>query len=185
MKVRTAFVLLGALGAASCTELSARWNDHRVFLGTVRDATTGTTLATFCAETSVEHSDAIVVSAPAGTTVEEEVFVEGRTEKYFGDSPPERDSAFWCTDGAVTYLHPVDPWICLRAADDNPPATILALEPRGEMAANGSSSGYALELQVERPGVLRVVLDEQCLKDNSFPTPDGGAPVPRGEVTIH
>jgi hypothetical protein len=179
-----AFALCAALSGMSCTELSARWNDHLVFFGTVRESDAETTLAQFCAETSVEHADVIVFSAPAGAMVEEEVFVEGRTEKYWG-TPPERTAAFWCTDEPVSYLHPVRPWTCLRQADDDPPATILAVEPRGEMGVMGWSSGYALKLEVQRPGVLRVVLDEGCLREHSAYDPDAGTSDPREEMTIH
>jgi hypothetical protein len=185
LAVKRFLALIGALGATSCTELSARWNDHRVFFGTVRDSATGITLTEFCADASNEHADTVVFSAPAGTTVIDEAFVEGRTEKYFGDLPPERDAAYWCSDAAVVYLHPVNPWICLRAPDDDPPASVLTVEPRGEIAASGSSSGYALELAVQHPGVLRVVFDEQCLTDHAFPISDAGAPIPWGEATIH
>jgi hypothetical protein len=150
----------------------------------VRDSATGITLTEFCADASIEHADSVVFSAPAGTTVIEEAFVEGRTEKYFGDLPPERDAAYWCSDAAVVYLHPVNPWICLRGPDEDPPATILSLEPRGEIAVNGASSGYALTLEVQHRGVLRVVLDEQCLTDHAFRTSDAGAPVPWAEATV-
>jgi hypothetical protein len=175
--------LLIALCALSCTELSARWNDHPVFFGSVREAGTGAMLTTFCATTSVERSEVIVFSAPAGSMIQEEVFVEGRTEKYWGGTPPDRPEAFWCSDAPQVYLGPATPWVCLRAADDDPPATILAVEPRGEIGDNGSS-GYALALQVERPGVLRVVLDEQCLRDRFDFAPDAAAPIARGELTI-
>ena len=178
-----AFAVAGALCGMSCTQLSARWNDHLVFFGSVREVGADTTLATFCAENSVERSDAIAFSAPAGTVVEEEVFLEGRTEKYWGVAP-ERPETFWCTDEAVTYIHPVGPWTCLRQADDDPPAIILAVEPRGEMGLTGWSSGYALKLEVQHPGVLHVVFDENCLREHVASNPDGGAPVPRGEVTI-
>lgn len=175
--------LAGALCALSCTELSARWNDHLVFYGNVRESGTETTLSTFCAETSVEHSDVIAFSAPAGTMVEEEVLIEGRTEKYWGVEP-ERPETFWCTQEALPFLHPVRPWICLRQADDDPPATIVAVEPRGEMGVSGWSSGYALKLEVQHPGVLQVVFDEDCLREHSGYDSDAGTPVPRGEVTI-
>ena len=198
------FALVGALSGLSCTELSARWNDHQVFFGSVRDVETGETLTTFCALTSVERSEVVVISAPAGATVEEEAFVEGRTEKYFGTAP-ERADTFWCSDAAKLYLRPSQPWVCLHAADDDPPATILAVEPRGEVGASGASSGYALRLQIQRPGVLRVKLDAKCLHqrfdagpqppdddpdaDPDAEAPDGeapeaGAPAPWGELTI-
>jgi hypothetical protein len=175
---------LAALGTLSCTELNARWNDHQVFFGTVRESATGEVLTNFCAETTIEHSEAIVFSALPGTTVEEELFIEGRTEKYTGAVPPDRDEAFWCTDVPQVYLRRVSPWICLRAADDDPPVTILAVEPRGEMGARDSSSGYALELQVQRAGVLRVVLDAECVSERSDPLVDAGAPIPHGELTV-
>jgi hypothetical protein len=178
-----AFALAGALSAMSCTELSARWNDHLVFYGTVRESGTETTLTNFCAETSVEHSDAIAFSAPAGTRVEEEVLIEGRTEKYWGVQP-ERPDTFWCTNEPLPYLHPVRPWTCLREADEDPPATILAVEPRGEMGISGWSSGYALTLEIQHPGVLHVVFDENCLRELSGFDSDAGTPDPQGEVTI-
>jgi hypothetical protein len=198
-----------ALGALSCTELNARWNDHQIFYGAVREPGTGATLTTFCAETSVERADAIVFSAPVGAIVEEEVFLEGRTEKYKG-SAPERDQTFWCSDVAQLYVRPADLWVCLRTVDDDPPANIMAVEPRGEMGANGASSGYALTLQIRHPGVLRVILDAQCLRERSDagpndavdasadveadasadvdadtdPETDAGMPVPQRELTI-
>jgi hypothetical protein len=117
--------------------------------------------------------------------VEEEVFVEGRTERYKGgEEAPERDASFWCSDVPELYVRPTTFWACLRAADDDPPATIMAIEPRGEIALNGASSGYALMLQVQHPGVLRVIFDAQCLIDASDSTPDAGMPVPHGELTI-
>jgi hypothetical protein len=178
------FACIGAVCGLSCTELSAQWNDHRVFFGAVRESGTGATLTTFCAETSVERAQAIIFSAPAETMVVAEVSVEGRTEKYKGDAPPDRDAAFWCSDVPQVYLYPVEPWTCLRAADDDPPAKILAIEPRGEVAARGASSGYALDLQVRHPGVLRVVFEAECLREHFDSLPDAGAPEIRGELTI-
>jgi hypothetical protein len=182
--VRRLFTFICGLGAMSCTELNARWNDHQVFFGTVRQPAAGATLANFCAETSVAHSDVIVFSAPVGAMVIEEVFVEGRTEKYTGTVPPDRDGAFWCSDAPQLYLRPVQPWICLRAGDDDPPAALSKVEPRGEMGTNGSSSGYALELEVRHAGVLRLVFDPQCLEERAGPGFDAGALVPHGELTI-
>lgn len=178
------FAFIGALCGLSCTELNARWNDHQVFFGTVREPSTGATLKTFCAESSADHSEVVVFSASTGAIVEEEVFVEGRTEKYTGTVPPERETGFWCTDAPQFYQRPANHWTCLRAADDDPPAAILSVEPRGEMGPNGSSSGYALELQVLHPGVLHVILDEQCLGERTDAGVDGGAPMSQGELTI-
>jgi hypothetical protein len=184
MPCRVLFAYLGAFCLLSCTELNARWNDHQVFFGTVRDSANGVALTTFCADTSVDRAEVIVFSAPVGSVVEEEVFVEGRTEKYKGDTPPERDGAFWCSDVPQVYLHPLYPWVCLRAADDDPPATILAAEPRGEIADNGSSSGYALDLEVRHAGILRVVFDADCLREHADPSSDAGVPAMRAEMTI-
>jgi hypothetical protein len=172
----------------SCTELSARWNDHQVFFGTVRESGTDTALTTFCSLGSVEHGTVIVFSASAGTMVEEEVLVEGRTEKYFGGIPPDRADSFWCSDGPELYIRPSRPWICLRAADDDPPAAILAVEARGEIGPTGASSGYALELEVRRPGVLHLTYDEQCLQErfdiSAGGGADAGALIPWAELTI-
>lgn len=188
--MKRVLVLLAALCASSCTELSARWSDHQVFFGSVREPATGASLTTFCAQTTAERSAVIAFSAAPGARVEEEVVLEGRTEKYFGSAPPERDEAFWCSDVAQVYLRPLQPWICLRAADEDPPAAILAVEPRGEIVSNGMSSGYALALEVRRSGVLRVLFDEECLREelgitaDAGPDVDGGAPVSWGELSI-
>ena len=131
----------------------------------------------------VEHSDAIVFSAPAGSTVEVGSVRRGAHGEVLRH-PSRTGRSLLVHRRAAGLPSPGRPWICLRAADDDPPATILAVEPRGEIAVSGSSSGYALKLEVRHPGVLRVVFDEECLREHFVYDSDAGAPIPRGEVTI-
>jgi len=171
-----------ALGLGSCSmETHNSVHQYSIYFGAVKDTNTGATLSTFCTYTDVARSSAIVFSAAPGSFVEEEVLFESRQEEFAGSTPPERDEAFWCSDAPVTYLRNNEYWICLHSTDSDPPATILAVERRGQLGEKDSSSGYALKLQVRHPGVLHVAFNAQCLLDHAGRT---GVPVPWGELTI-
>ena len=53
-------------------------------------------------------------------------------------------------------------WSCLRVADDDPPAEIVKIEPRGTSSSRGRSTGYALTLRILHPGILHTRLDTAC-----------------------
>jgi hypothetical protein len=182
----TRLLLAATLPVISCTT-DLQSNSHEQFLhyGSVRDVGTGATLVTFCGGGHATQSDVIVFSAPTGSVVEEEVFFEGRTEKYQGAMPPERDQAFWCSASPEVYLRPVNYWTCLRASDPDPPATISSIERRGVLGVKETSSGYALKLEVRHPGVLRLIFDPACVRSQSDSFGDAaGTPVPHAELTI-
>ena len=172
-----------AVGLTSCSmEENVSVHQSGIYFGTVKDTNTAATLSTFCRYADVVRSSAIVFSAAPGSLVEEEIFFEWREEKFAGSIPPERDEAFWCGAAPVTYQRPTDYWICLHSTDVDPPATILAVERRGELGQK-ASSGYALKLEVRHPGVLHVAFNAPCLAEHSHSYP-GGVPGSWGELTI-
>ena len=174
-----------ALCAISCVrDLQSNSHDYQVFHGTVRNMSTGGTLLTFCHGLGIDRSQVVVFSAPAGSVVEEEVLFEGRLEKYRGGMPPVRDEAFGCSAAPEVSFRPGDVWTCLRAADPDPPATILSVDRRGELLDKDGSSGYALKLEVRHPGVLHVVFDAPCLIQHGSSISDALVPGVEGELTI-
>lgn len=184
--VRASAMTSGALSALSCTgDLDARLSEYQLLHGAVRDLNSGATLFTFCRGLGLEQSEVVVFSAPPGAIVEEEVLIEGRSEKYHGGVPPSRDDAFWCSSAPEVYLRPIGYWSCLRAAEADPPASILSVERRGELGIKETSSGYALKLEVRHPGVLRTFFDPACMAIQSgSPLSDAAMPVAHGELTI-
>jgi hypothetical protein len=173
-----------ALGMCSCVGPHTSSHDYGIYFGTVKDTSTGTTLSSFCTSVAVERSSVIVFSAAPGSVVEEEVLFEWRTEKYPGSVPPQRDEAFWCSGAPEVYDRLNELWNCLRSTDSDPPATILAIEQRGQLGDKGSSSGYALKLEVRHPGVLHLAFDSQCRADRSSSLSDATVSSPWAELTI-
>jgi hypothetical protein len=173
-----------AVGICSCLGAHVSSHDYGIFFGTVKDTSTGATLSSFCTSVAVERSNTVVFSAPPGSVVEEEILFEWRKETYPGSVPPQRDEAFWCSATPETYLRLNDLWICLRSTDSDPPATILAVESRGQLGDKGSSSGYALKLEVRHPGVLHLTFDSQCRAERSSSLSDAMVARPWGELTI-
>jgi hypothetical protein len=175
--------LLVAAAVCSCsygTDVNS--HEYPIYRGTVTDLATGVALVAFCAVTTAEHSDRVVFEAAPGSVVEEEVLYEGRQEKYTGGVPPQRDEAFWCSDVPTVYDRPLEFWGCLRGHDADPPASIMAIEQRGNAFSNGASSGYALKLQIRHSGVLNLQLDPQCLSEMGMT--DGAVSHVRAELTV-
>ena len=176
-------VALLAAGICSC-DVHASSHDYGIYFGKVKDTSSGATLSSFCTSVAVERSNIIVFSATPGSVVEEEVVFEWRTETYPGSVPPQRDEAFWCSSTPEVYRRDNLFWPCLRSTDSDPPATILAIEPRGQLGDKGSSNGYALKLEVRHPGALHVAFDSQCLSEHSSTYSDAAVSRPWGELTI-
>jgi hypothetical protein len=183
MAMNSRSVALLAAGICSC-DVHASSHDYGIYFGTVKDTSSGATLSAFCRSVTVERSSFIVFSAAPGSVVEEEVVLEWRKETYPGSVPPQRDEAFWCSAALEVFRHDYRFWPCVRSTDSDPPAVILAIEPRGQLGDKGSSTGYALKLEIRHPGVLYVAFDSRCLSEHSSTYSDTTVSRPWGELTI-
>lgn len=180
-----------SLGASACSTpcLSGECGgvqDTDVLRAKVTDVSSGETLVEVCAKKSDPDAHAKVrFRARAGATVEERVLFETVTEEYQGhDAPVHAGSAFWCSDvpkhlgGGTGRLLSAN--ICLEVSDEDPPAKILEIAPRGDVFGQ-RSTGYTLKLEILHSGLLHVRLNGEC-EGMAFgrPSPDGGL-LPRDE----
>jgi hypothetical protein len=146
----------------------------------VKDLSSDQTLVEVCAFRVDPDARAMMrFRAQAGSVVEEQVLLEGRSEDFEGHDPVHGGQQFWCSDApktdatAARRLASVN--TCIVVADADPPARIIDIEPRGLFPGPGLSTGYALRLEILHPGVLHVVDDEECrAKVLGRAIPDGG-----------
>lgn len=154
-----------------------------VILGSVKDLDSGKVLTEICMlrsdylANSPQTQPLMKVHASEGARLEEQVVLESRTERYSG-TEPDRGQSFWCGNApkvdknAARRLADINS--CLVVADADPPAKIVAIDPRGAQPGHGLSAGYALNLEVLHRGVLHIVGDDACrAKVLGLPMPDG------------
>ena len=186
---RFALPLLGLWGCdAPCLGECGGVQANYLTLATVKDAS-GHTLVHVCSDFNASDSRSkLRFSAEPGSVVEEEVLNEGRLDYYESHDAPHRDTAYWCDSTALDpawtrNLQTVN--TCIVVTDDDPPAKILSIEPRGIISGK-VSSGYTMKLEVLHSGVLHVRFDKACKAQAlDQPAPDGGADYPsRPELEI-